>query len=536
MSDFVIATTLSGKVKGVKKVTGFGADYFSFQRIPYAKPPINELRFSDPQPISPWTEIVDGTIPTPCCVQISKLTKNVIGDEDCLYLNVYTKDLNPESKTPVMIFIHGGGFMHGSCGPEIYGPDYILQNNVVLVTINYRVGVLGFASFTDPSLEIPGNAGLRDQLMAIKWINKNIEHFGGDADNITLFGQSAGANSVHFLMLSENAKGLFKRAIVMSGTAITSSGLKSKNNYTLRLAEVLGWSGHDCQKGALEFLRLRTAKELIEAQPKLITEKERLELILFPFGPVIEPYATERSIIPMDPIIMSKTAWSKDLDMIIGGTSDEGLVIYKRLKSRPEILQKPDLLQVILPMDLVDNTDDDKAKEIACKLKQFYLGNCTMSINRCDGFLKLMTDKLYLHRIFRTLTLRNECGSGKTYFYRFSVDSPTNNHYKLFMCGMNVKGCSHADDISYLFKNQSGKIPPRYSMEYRTIQTLVGAFTRFASDGNPNDSRNSALVWEPVNNLEKPYKCLNIVDEGVSFVDFPEDDRMKFWDSLYSEK
>lgn len=533
MGDIVVVTTFSGKVKGVKKVTGFGANYFCFQRIPYAKPPINELRFSDPQPISPWTETVDGTIPTPCCIQKSKVTKRIVGDEDCLYLNVYTKDLNPEKKTPVMIYLYGGGFMHGSCGPEIYGPDYILQNNVILVTINYRVGVLGFASFTDPSLKIPGNAGLRDQLMALKWIKSNIETFGGDADNMTLFGQSAGANSVHFLMLSENAKGLFKRAIVMSGSAITSSGLKTKNNYTLKLAEVLGWSGDDGEKGALDFLRLQSARELVQAQSKLITQKERSELILFPFGPVIEPYATENSILPIDPIIMSKTAWSKDLDMIIGGTSDEGLVIYKRLKKRSEILQKPDLLQVILPMDLVEDADSEKAREIASKLKEFYIGNTTMSLNRCDGFLKIMSDKLYLHRIYRTLTLRNECGSGKNYFYRFSIDSPTNNHYKLFNCGANVRGCSHADDVSYLFKNVSGLIPPRYSMEYRAIQTLVGAFTRFATDGNPNDSKNSKVLWEPVNDRDKPYKCFNIVEEGVSFVDFPEDDRMQFWDSLY---
>lgn len=98
-----MVTTFSGKVKGSKKVTGLGANYFCFQRIPYAKPPINELRFSDPQPVSPWTETVDGTIPTPCCIQKSKVTKNIVGDEDCLYLNVYTKDLNPEAKTPVMV-------------------------------------------------------------------------------------------------------------------------------------------------------------------------------------------------------------------------------------------------------------------------------------------------------------------------------------------------------------------------------------------------------------------------------------------------
>lgn len=87
--------------------------------------------------------------------------------------------------------------------------------------------------------------------------------------------------------------------------------------------------------------------------------------------------------------------------------------------------------------------------------------------------VQLLTDKLYLHRIYRTISLRNECGRGKNYFYRLSVDSPTNNHYKMFNCGIDVRGCSHADDVSYLFKNMNGKIPPRYSMEYRTIQTLV---------------------------------------------------------------
>lgn len=201
--------------------------------------------------------------------------------------------------------------------------------------------------------------------------------------------------------------GLFKRGILMSGTAVTSSGLKSKNNYTLRLAEVMGWSGNTSEKGALEFLRLQNAKELIMAQERLITEKvrlliitfqseltfyniqERQELILFPFGPIIEPYATENSVIPMDPILMSYEAWSKDIDMIIGGTSDEGLIIYKHLKSKPEILKKSDLLQIILPSDLVDDIHSEKAREIASKLKQYYFENETISFEKCDGFLKV---------------------------------------------------------------------------------------------------------------------------------------------------
>lgn len=143
MSEFIIANTLNGKIRGVKKTTVLGDDYFSFQRIPYAKPPINELRFTDPQPILSWSEAIDGTMQTPICIQRSTIFNRIVGDEDCLYLNIYTKNLNPKIKTPVMIFIHGGGFMYGTSGSETYGPDYILKKNVILVTINYRVGIFG---------------------------------------------------------------------------------------------------------------------------------------------------------------------------------------------------------------------------------------------------------------------------------------------------------------------------------------------------------------------------------------------------------
>jgi len=103
MSEFVVASTFSGKVRGVKKTTILGDDYFSFQRIRYAKPPINELRFSDPQPTDPWSETIDGTIQTSSCIQLSSIFNTIVGDEDCLFLNIYTKNLNPEIKTPVMV-------------------------------------------------------------------------------------------------------------------------------------------------------------------------------------------------------------------------------------------------------------------------------------------------------------------------------------------------------------------------------------------------------------------------------------------------
>lgn len=103
MSEFIVATTFSGKVKGVKKTTILGDDYFCFQRIPYAKPPIGDLRFSDPQPSDPWSQTIDGTVQTSSCIQLSSIFNSIVGDEDCLFLNIYTKNLNPDVPTPVMV-------------------------------------------------------------------------------------------------------------------------------------------------------------------------------------------------------------------------------------------------------------------------------------------------------------------------------------------------------------------------------------------------------------------------------------------------
>lgn len=141
MTEYCFANTLNGLVKGVRKITALGNEYYCFQKIPYAKPPINELRFSDPVPVESWSEPIDGTVKTPACIQFSSMLHDTVGVEDCLYLNIYTK--NMESTSPVMVWFHGGGFMFGSSASEMYGPDYLLQNNIILVTVNYRLGIFG---------------------------------------------------------------------------------------------------------------------------------------------------------------------------------------------------------------------------------------------------------------------------------------------------------------------------------------------------------------------------------------------------------
>ncbi|XP_011704228.1 PREDICTED: cholinesterase-like [Wasmannia auropunctata] len=192
-----------GKLIGIVDENIHGGHYVAFRGIPYAKPPIGKLRFKDPLPPEKWSGGRDASKYGNVAVQFDLLKREVIGDEDCLYLNVYTLDI--VKKRPVMVWIHGGGFSLGSGDASIYGPDYIVQKDVVLVTLNYRLGVLGFLNLYDKVAT--GNQGMKDVIMALQWVQKNISQFGGDPKNVTIFGESAGGAIVHFLTLSPLAKG-----------------------------------------------------------------------------------------------------------------------------------------------------------------------------------------------------------------------------------------------------------------------------------------------------------------------------------------
>lgn len=164
--------------------------------------------------------------------------------------------------------------MAGSSRTDLYGPDYLLQKNVILVSFNYRLGAFGFLSLEDESLNIPGNAGLKDQAFALKWVKNNIANFGGDPDNITIFGESAGGCSVHYHLISEHSKGLFHRAIPMSGTALCKTwSAMQRRNWAGRLAKSLGWDGVGGEKEILEFLENADPLEMSDHYDGLLTEE-----------------------------------------------------------------------------------------------------------------------------------------------------------------------------------------------------------------------------------------------------------------------
>lgn len=205
-----IVTTASGTIRG-----SIEDGYREFLGIPYAAPPVGELRWGAPRPPAPWERVRDATEPATRCLQQATLSGDEVDQsEDCLYLNLTTTDsATPQDPKPVMVWIHGGGFVEGS-GDE-YDPSRLaVQGEVVVVTLNYRLGIFG--NFGHPELEGSGSYGLQDQQAALRWVRDNVARFGGDPENVTVFGQSAGGQSVCAHLTSPKARGLFHHAIIQS--------------------------------------------------------------------------------------------------------------------------------------------------------------------------------------------------------------------------------------------------------------------------------------------------------------------------------
>ncbi|KXI26742.1 carboxylesterase/lipase family protein [Paraglaciecola hydrolytica] len=222
--DPLLVNTEAGLVKGTL-LQGAAQSVRGYLGIPYAQAPVGELRWQPPQKVTPWQGIKDANHFSNDCMQIpfpgdaAPLGEPV--SEDCLYLNVWAPNTADQDKLPVMVWLHGGGFVNGGASPSVYNGQAFAESGVVFVSLNYRLGRFGFFAHPALSAENPdgptGNYGFMDQIAALEWVKNNITSFGGDANNVTLFGESAGGRSVNVMMLSPKAKGLFHKAIVQSG-------------------------------------------------------------------------------------------------------------------------------------------------------------------------------------------------------------------------------------------------------------------------------------------------------------------------------
>ncbi|KAH8420798.1 hypothetical protein KR222_005396, partial [Zaprionus bogoriensis] len=534
-SSETVIKTKSGTVVGQQCTSIYGDDYVSFERIPYAKPPLGNLRFKAPVPMPAWKKTLYCRQKGEKPLQFNQYTKQLEGVENCLYLNVYVKSLRTEKTLPMIVFFFGGGFEKGDPTRDLHSPDYFMMRNVVVVTVSYRVGALGFLSLNDPTVDVPGNAGLKDQLLAMKWITQNAAAFNADPNNVTAFGESAGAASVHYLMLNPAAEGLFQKAILQSGNVLCSWALCPLQTLSRRLAENLGMKNCASATDAkiLEFLQKVPGEKLV--QPYLLSEAENLDDCVFQFGPVVEPYASRNCVIPKQPVELLDRAWGNKIPLLMSGTSFEGLLMYGRVHAAPYLLTSLKTHpQHLLPRELKRSLPQALAHTLGKRLKLLHFGDKPLEM-RPDSYASY---KVFWHPIMRTIKSRLKKASAPTYLYRFDFDSSTFNHQRLKYCGDKLRGVAHVDDHSYIWYGDFSWKLDKQTPEFQTIERMIDILTSFAATSDPNCPKVEknlprGVHWLPLS--KKNIKCLNISDR-MKIMDLPEFNKLRVWDSVYKTK
>ncbi|XP_050428135.1 esterase E4-like [Adelges cooleyi] len=526
-----IIQTENGLLKGQEQKSRGGRSYYSFTGIPYAKPPIRELRLQvrnrtpPPQPVDPWKETLDATKEGNICVQLSSSEDSlIIGDEDCLYLNVYTPNTN--GKLPVMFWIHGGGFAAGSGGSVFTGgPDYFMDKDVVLVSINYRLGLLGFLSTEDEV--IPGNFGMKDQVMALRWVKENIGHFGGDPSSVTIFGESAGGASTGYHLLSPMSKGLFHKAILQSGTplcrwAVSAPGLIRQR--TEAAATIAGCNIDDSET-ILECMKSLPANVITNLYRNLRTWNEH-PLVLF--TPTSEK-CNSGAFLCHNPLVQFQQ--ESDVPVIIGVNSAEGGLLAAGLFNDTSFMY-PELnseFNRLISVLLMYNhfTLPKHLAEIGEKLlkKYFPLGRIDdqSHLNAVD----MCGDGFFVHCIFHMAVKL----TSPVYFYLYDYQNEIS--FNNFVgTSKRPLGVTHADEVGSLFNL---KLLTKHELNLRDTEvskTMINIWTEFASTDQPTiNGERDGQVWPKFTSIN--YSLVLHVDSAQpKLKQNPMSDNYRFWQEL----
>ena len=460
----------SGPITGAQEEAG-GEVLWVFKGIPYAAPPVGELRWKPPQPVASWEKPLPCTSFGPSCPQPSQvgLLPLDVGEtgEDCLYLNVWSPADSPEERLPVMVWIHGGSFETGSGSMAVYDGHDLAALGVVVVTINYRVGPLGFLAHSALSAESPqgisGNYGLLDEIAALQWVQRNIAAFGGDPANVTVFGESAGAISVLDLLVSPLAEDLFAKAIAQSAILLdhgfgvtTASTLEAGEETGAALVERLGV---DPAGDVAAQMRAKTPEELLAAAEELAEESGLMERGLF-WKPVADGH-----VLPDLPTKLWATGAQHSVPLLIGSNADEGNAFLAGLTVSAEDFNAQ--------MEQVFGDHADEAKALYPVADQ-------------EDIVPMFS---------RTLTEVGFASTVRMAARAMSPVSPTFVYHFTRVPFGNPLGAFHGVEIPYVFGTVDlftglGKIE---QADYDLSGAIMGYWTRFAATGDPNGG--DAPAW-----------------------------------------
>jgi para-nitrobenzyl esterase len=498
------------KTKGgpVSGVAGKKPGITAFKGIPFAAPPVGNLRWVAPKPATPWTGVLKADKFSASCIQTivqerkpwtyEFMAHNEIG-EDCLHLNVWTPAKSASEKRPVFVYIYGGGFSEGSAAVPVYDGEGLASKGLVVVTFNYRVGILGFFNHPELSAESEhhssGNYGLLDQVAALQWIQENIAAFGGDPNRVTIAGQSAGASSVHALTASPLAKGLFHRGIEESGSSMGSAG--PINPSALANAEQNGVRFADA-KGAKNLADLRAMSWQKIVEPVAAPAGGRGGGAGPRFSLVVDGYFLPASV---DEIFAQGK--QNDVPELTGlNANDLGITSNANVS-----------------LSAFQNQAKTRYGDFAdAYLKAYAASSDAQAVEAMTESSRAQSRvSMYLWAMNRAATAKTKA---YTYYWNHTLPGPDAATYKAF----------HTSEVPYALNTLYTSDRPFTEIDHRIADMMSSYWVNFATTGNPNGK--GLPHWPSVS--EKPDTTMQLGDGTgvIPIADSPA--KIDFWKRYFA--
>lgn len=502
--------TRNGRLEGERR-----GSHVAYRGIPYAEPPIGERRFRAPEPAESWSGVRLAHRFGPCAPQGGSDTPYMAAQgeqsEDCLYLNVYTPshaDHAGQGKRPVLFWIHGGGFTLGSASSELYdGGPLCERGDVVVVTINYRLGALGYlylGAHAGAEFGASSNLGQLDQIAALEWVRDNIEAFGGDPDNVTIFGESAGSMAVCTLLVMPAARGLFQRAIAQSGASLDVMTPDFAARVTSLVLANLGIP--EAEAGRLRDVE---ASQLVAAQN--VPELRKLGRI--GYSPVLDP-----ATLPLHPRDAIATGACAEVPLVIGTNRDE-MNLFRMGELRE--LEKPmDAARVV---EVIRSALPCPAEDVAALLETYRQSRAQRGLPHGN---RALIGAVQSDQRFRMPSIRfaeaYRARQPRTFMYLFTYESPA-------MRGA-LRAC-HALELPFVFGTLTAPFQDRFAGTGPVVtglsETMMDAWLSFARSGNPSSL--SAGDWVP---YDLTRRATMVFDTKTQLEDAPYEDERVAWEKL----
>lgn len=479
-------STANGVLEGVVSADG---KVRTFKGIPYAAPPVGPLRWKPPQPAASWSGVRKAIDYGPRCMQGRIYDDMIFHDagpsEDCLYLNLWMPAKPAQAKLPVMVWIYGGGFAAGSSSEPRQDAGNLSQKGVLVVSMNYRLGIFGFFAHPDLAKQsghnASGNYGLLDQIAALEWVKKNIATFGGDPHNVTIFGESAGSSSVGALIASSLARGLFNRAIGESGVCLNARH-PWKSRAEAETAD-LKFAQSTFGTSSLEALRAKPAQEILEAVLKLPSDS---------FRPDVDGY-----FLPATCESIYSEGKQSHVALLAGWNRDEG--------SYHEIFgDDPPTLTNYLA-----RAKDHFAGEAATFLKLYPASTDAEAKQAAQDFAR---DLDISYSTWKWAELQRGTGKSSVYLYQFDqalplpADAPPGTEPR----------APHAGEIEFVFRVLSSKNLPWRPEDTELSELMASYWTNFAKSGDPNGP---SLPHWPAYNSADGYRVMHLQPNAAATPD-----------------